>query len=277
LQFHYQTASGQATTGATGKTNEPGANAADQLYSPADLQDCSMTILGDPAWLQQGEASLGLAKNDPNYFRPFLPDGTINFDSQQILFEVGFNNPQDYNIETGLVEPKWGNLDTNVAKYYSTIQPGLAQITRTYFAKEVISSFNKGKFTQEIKGSIMPYVNKLEIAQSAAAAAEKTTTAAVAGPVNTTTPEWKPPTVVVGNTTFPVLVPALDPARRPLLQPVSPNNPLPPNLQPNPPTAPRAPLPLTGTAPPPGSIDPRTLLPIRTPNTVPAQLIVKDQ
>jgi hypothetical protein len=196
LQYHYQTASGQATTGATGKTNEPGANAADQLYSPADLQDCNMTIVGDPAWLQQGEASLGLAKNDPYLFRPFLADGTINFDSQQILFEVGFNTPQDYNIDSGLIEPKWGNLDTNVAKYYSTIQPGLAQITRTYFAKEVTSFFNKGKFTQEIKGSIMPYVNKLEVAQIAAAAAQ--TTVAVAGPVNTITPAWA--TSVTGQT-----------------------------------------------------------------------------
>jgi hypothetical protein len=58
LQYHYQTASGQATTGATGKTNEPGANAADQLYSPADLQDCNMTIVGDPAWLQQVSGSI---------------------------------------------------------------------------------------------------------------------------------------------------------------------------------------------------------------------------
>jgi hypothetical protein len=246
LQFHFQTASGQATTGATGKTNEPGANAADQLYSPADLQDCSITILGDPAWLQQGEASLGLAKNDPNYFRPFLADGTINFDSQQILFEVGFNNPQDYNIETGLIEPKWGNLDTNVAKYYSTIQPGLAQITRTYFAKEVISSFNKGKFTQEIKGSIIPYINKLEIAQKTAA---KTTAAAVAGPVNTKTPVFQPANPRdFGDRTPPILAPAVAGDRRP--------------------------LPLTGTAPPPDTrIDPRTLLPTRTP----PQLGAKDE
>jgi hypothetical protein len=160
-----------------------------------------------------------------------------------------------------------------VAKYYSTIQPGLAQITRTYFAKEVISSFNKGKFTQEIKGSIIPYINKLEIAQKTAA---KTTAAAVAGPVTTTTPEWKQPTVVIGGREFPVLVPALDPARRPLIQPVSPNNPLPPNVQPNPPKPP--PLPLPGKGPPPGTrIDPKTLLPISEPNVTPPQLIKKDE
>lgn len=198
LQYQYQTASGQASVGATGKTNEPGANAADQLYSPADLQECNLSIVGDPAWLQQGEASLGLSKNDPDYFKPFLADGTINFDSQQILFEVGFNTPQDYNIDSGLIEPKWSNLDINVQKYYSTRQPGLAQITRTYFAKEVISHFNKGKFTQDIKGSIMPYVNNLEVPKPAPTT-EPTTTAEVAAPVNTPAKKFEPPRSSVTN------------------------------------------------------------------------------
>ena len=198
LQYQYQTASAQASQGATGKTNEPGANAADQLYSPSDLKECHLSIVGDPAWLQQGEASMGLFKNDPDYFKPFLADGTINFDSQQILFEVGFNTPQDYNIDSGLIEPKWGNLDINVQKYYSTRQQGLAQVTRTYFAKEVTSVFSKGKFTQEIKGSIMPYVNKLEpprpIYQDT-----PTTAAEVAAPVNTPAKKYEPPRSSVTN------------------------------------------------------------------------------
>jgi len=198
LQFQYQTASGQASVGASGKTNEPGANAADQLYSPNDLAECHLTIVGDPAWLQQGEAFAGLFKNDPNYFKPFLDDGTINFDSQQILFEVGFNTPQDYNIDTGLIQPKWSNLDTNVQKYYSTRQEGLAQITRTYYAKEVVSTFSKGKFTQEIKGSIMPYVTTSP--QSVDNTPTPTTTAEVAAPVNITTPAWARPTSVTGTT-----------------------------------------------------------------------------
>lgn len=194
LKRQYQTASGQASQGATGKTNEPAANAADQLYNPADLAECEITIVGDPAWLQQGEAFAGLRKGDPYYFQPFLADGTINFDSQQILFEVGFNAPDDYNLASGLIEPKWGKEDANVQKYYSTRKEGIAQITRTYFAKEVMSYFTRGKFTQTIRGNMMPYVDEIEQQQQPA-----TKSSEVAAPVNTPAPKFKPPRSSVTN------------------------------------------------------------------------------
>lgn len=185
LKRQYQTASGISNQGASGKTNEPGANAADQLYSPSDLGECEITIVGDPAWLQQGETAAGLRKTDPDYFKAFLADGTINFDSQQILFEVGFNAPDDYNLETGLIQPKWGVIDTDVQKYYNTRKEGLAQITRTYVATNVISSFNKGKFIQTVKGTLMPYEQEVNMP-------EQTRTSAVAAPANTTAPKWSP-------------------------------------------------------------------------------------
>jgi hypothetical protein len=48
------TRSGQSSQGSPGRANEPAANAADYLYSPADNNLCTVTIIGDPAWLQQG-------------------------------------------------------------------------------------------------------------------------------------------------------------------------------------------------------------------------------
>jgi len=33
----------------------------------------------------------------------FLPDGTINYERQEALFEVGFNKPEDYDLDTGLM------------------------------------------------------------------------------------------------------------------------------------------------------------------------------
>lgn len=185
LKRQYQTASGQASQGASRKTNEPGANAADQLYSPGDLGECEMTIVGDPAWLQQGEAAAGLRKTDPDYFKAFLADGTINFDSQQILFEVGYNTPDDYNLATGLIESKWDNLDINTQKYYSTRLGGLAQITRTYLATNVTSHFVKGKFTQTVRGTLMPYENEVT-------KPETTKSSGIAAPANTTAPKWTP-------------------------------------------------------------------------------------
>jgi hypothetical protein len=182
LRFQYQTASGQSSMGAEGKTNEPASNAADQLYSPSDLGSCQISIVGDPAWLQQGETFFALAKNDVNYFRPFLADGTINFDSQQILFEVGYNKPEDYNILTGLAESQWGKTDIVSQQAYSTRKSGVSKILRTYLATSVTSFFSKGKFTQTIDGSLMPYTTppkNVEVAATSPAAAATKTIAPV--------------------------------------------------------------------------------------------------
>jgi len=157
LKYAPSTTSGQSTTGAEGRANEPAANASDQLYNPGDLKECNMSIVGDPAWLQQGEAFVSLPKGDPYYFRAFLSDGTINFDSQQILFEVAFNTPRDYNLATGLIQPSADKLNSTAQSDQYTQTPENAQVSRIYIAKELTSSFNKGKFTQEIKGSLMVF------------------------------------------------------------------------------------------------------------------------
>jgi len=96
----------ESSQGNPGKINEPGANAADYLYSPGDQATIKMEIVGDPAWIQQGELWSGVGGagvTDPAAVA-FLPDGTINYESQEVLFEVGFNKPSDYNISTGLME-----------------------------------------------------------------------------------------------------------------------------------------------------------------------------
>lgn len=152
LKYQYQTASGQSTQGAEGKTVEPSANAADQLYNPADLKECTMQIVGDPAWLQQGEAFVGLRKGAKDYYSAFLNDGTINFDSQQILFEIGYNTSKDYNLETGAMD-----INRGIYKTTEFTPPEYAQTSRIYIAKECLSEFSRGKFTQTLKGSLMVY------------------------------------------------------------------------------------------------------------------------
>jgi hypothetical protein len=152
LKYNFQPRSGESSQGAQGKANEPMANAADGLYSPSDLKECTMSIVGDPAWLQQGEAFAWFNKNDPYLFRAFLADGTINADSQQPLFEVCFNRPRDYNLGTGLVEP-----NKSIYQDIYTGEIGKAEISRIYIAKEVVSDFNRGKFTQTISGGLLIY------------------------------------------------------------------------------------------------------------------------
>ena len=149
------TRSGQSSQGAQGRANEPAANAADYLYSPGDNNDVVVSIVGDPAWLQQGEATFGVDAKNFN-FKGFLPDGTINYDSQQILFEVLFNTPTDYNLSTGLMDPNVPNSTTN-ASTTATLQPGANRKSFIFLAKEVVSEFIKGKFVQTLKGVKINY------------------------------------------------------------------------------------------------------------------------
>lgn len=151
INYNFQTASTESSQGADGKVNEPVANASEYLFQPGALKEANVTIVGDPAWLQQGEGSLGQLKRNWN-FGSFLPDGTLNFDGGQILFRIAFNAPADYDSSYGLVRP---GLATSQAPGPAQGAPnGPAQINRVYIAHTVTSSFNRGKFTQQLVGAL---------------------------------------------------------------------------------------------------------------------------
>jgi len=153
IKRNFQPRSGESSQGAAGRTNEIGANAADYLYNPNDLQNVTLQIVGDPAWLQQGESFCGASAQNFN-FSPFLPDGTINYDAQQILFEILINTPNDYNLSTGLIDPNTqGTIFQNGGQ-----QPGAARQSYVYLANNCTSEFVKGKFTQVLKGSLLTYI-----------------------------------------------------------------------------------------------------------------------
>jgi len=142
--------SAQSSMGQEGNTNEASANAADYLYSPSDVAEITLEIVGDPAWLQQGELWAGVAGTG-QFYGAFLDDGTINFEGQECLFEVAFNQPVDYNLDTGVMDPGTKNYGANR-------QQGLAgSATQSYIyrAKEVISTFSQGRFTQQLHGTII--------------------------------------------------------------------------------------------------------------------------
>ena len=151
----YQPNSNQSSQGIEGKVNEPSANAADYLYSPADLARVRMTIIGDPDWIQQGDVWEGIS-GDNFTSAAFLPDGTINYESREPLFDVIFNTPADYNSAKGIVDTGSGtqplNQPTGTAR---TIE----QRAR-YKAYQVTHYFTQGKFTQDLEGVlILPEVS----------------------------------------------------------------------------------------------------------------------
>jgi len=140
----YMPASNQARQGSDGNTFEPGANAADYLYT-VDTATIVLNILGDPAWIppptniQPGQFSTS----------PFFADGSINFTSSAAYFEFAWNKPTDYNITTGLMDPGQNNFGSNRAAG----KAGVAQQAISYQATGVKSKFRGGKFTQELTGT----------------------------------------------------------------------------------------------------------------------------
>jgi hypothetical protein len=137
----------QSNQGIEGNINEPSANAADYLYSPADQARAKLTIIGDPAWIAQGEVWSGIRstakplddKTDV-FFDAFLADGTINFDAREALFELVFNKPVDYNMQTGLME---------------TTGAGTTSQVYVYKALTAVSNFRQGRFTQDLDGVLL--------------------------------------------------------------------------------------------------------------------------
>ena len=130
----------QRTQGQENYVNGAVDNAKAFLYSIADFAHVRLSIVGDPAWLQQGEVAFGV--NARNFeFNPFNSDGTINYDSQQVTFTVTFNRPTDYDFNTGIM-----NVNTSNS----------APETFRYLARSCKNIFSKGSFTQELDGVLIP-------------------------------------------------------------------------------------------------------------------------
>jgi hypothetical protein len=150
-RFVYQPRSGQSSQGADQATNEPAANAADYLYSPTDLGTVKVKILGDPAWIQQGEIYQG---SDPRTFSfsPFNADGGINFDSQEVLFEIVWQRPVDYDINgDGLQDPnRYAPINSTGANPRSLT--GVQSYV--FYATKCQHEFRQGRFEQTLDGGL---------------------------------------------------------------------------------------------------------------------------
>jgi len=143
--FQYQARSTESQQNAQGKTNELAANAAEYLYNPSDNGNGKIRILGDPAWIAQGSFTGGISAETFSY-SPFLPDGTINFDSNDVLFEILWQRPEDYDLGTGLADPY-----VRTSKLYGDRQPRQSVV---YRATTVESEFRQGKFEQTVNGTL---------------------------------------------------------------------------------------------------------------------------
>ena len=178
-----QTNSPESNKGAQGNQFEPAANAADYLYSPSDQSRISITIIGDPAWIMQGEVWSGVGPPGSNRAaNGFLDDGTIDFDGGEAVFLLGWNKPQDYNVQTGLIDLSRAASQEPVQLY-------------AYKAVSITNKFQQGKFTQDLTGVLLTFpVDKVgNVANAANSDSQRVTTlpapnrvSSVAGNVTTT-------------------------------------------------------------------------------------------
>lgn len=134
--------------GADGYVNEPGDNAASFLYSPTDQARAKLRIVGDPGWMQQGEVATGVSARTFN-FDAFNDDGTINYDSQEVVFDISWNAPADYDLNTGLAEV------TNTGRRPDGTFNNQPQFNFTYTAVKCKNIFSKGRFEQELEGRLL--------------------------------------------------------------------------------------------------------------------------
>lgn len=140
-----QDISDQSEVMGTGESARPSADAASSLYSPADQAIAEIKIIGDPAWIQQSE--LLYSNVEGINYSPFLPDESINYDSQEPLFRISFNLPTDYDIE------ETGTMPVRKYNQVRETEPGSHQFV--YRANRVVNNFINGEFTQQISSTLM--------------------------------------------------------------------------------------------------------------------------
>lgn len=143
-----QARSTESDAGAGGGANEIPANAAEYLYTPSDNQEAVVEIIGDPAWIQQGSLTNSFPKDTLDTVG-FAADGTINFDVNDVMFEIVWQKPEDYDLMNGLADPY-----ARTERLTGDRQPIQSVI---YRAKSVISEFREGKFTQKLHGTLYPF------------------------------------------------------------------------------------------------------------------------
>jgi hypothetical protein len=141
IKYSYAPASSETRQGGKLKGTESSANAAEYLYAVDQPGGSTLKIIGDPAWIQQGSLCGGITETDMSV-SPFETDGTINFDSSQVLFEIAWQRPEDYDINTGVANPYARSGNT----------PGNPVQTNVYQATKVTNELYGGKFEQTITG-----------------------------------------------------------------------------------------------------------------------------
>lgn len=119
------------------------------LYSPGDQIKAKLQIMGDPDYLM---TTIGTAKNASTPREAAYGNNlAINPLGGQIFIEINFFEGVDYNISSGLMK-----INKNITFYDTDAVPQNAYKKKenvtglVYMVLSVVSSFSKGRFTQDL-------------------------------------------------------------------------------------------------------------------------------
>jgi len=111
----------------------------DAITKGSDMIDLEMKIVGDPAFLHH--SGFGNYTSAPTQYPNLNNDGTINYQAGEVNIVVNFRVPVDINQATG------------VYKFDGTFPTSpLLQFSGVYTVRQVVSTFSKGAFEQQLSG-----------------------------------------------------------------------------------------------------------------------------
>ena len=135
--------------GAENQSLEVQNNYITNLTDPGSWSEVKLSIIGDPDYLMQTSTS-----SISQLYSKFngLDGFTINPNGGQVYIEINFREPKDYNTNTGLM-----NINKSIIfwKYPDDIKDKIKGIA--YMLYEVVSRFSKGKFEQDMTGTIATF------------------------------------------------------------------------------------------------------------------------
>ena len=153
------------------------------LFDDGSWSSAKITILGDPDFLMQPNPSSAADV----YNQYYGTDGfTVSANGGQVFIEINFREPVDYNNENGLY-----TINSNIAfyKYPPKLQADINSRGGgvSYMVKTVVSTFNQGKFTQELDLNISTFGDETPTDQAKQANADSTDNRAGKGNSQTST------------------------------------------------------------------------------------------
>lgn len=159
VPFHYSPTNSSSKQGASGKTADLAAAAAGSLYSPADLAESVVTIVGDPELLFSESNSISEIQSRDVFLKS---SASFNHYNTELYYVMYYRKSNDYNLQDGSPQhdPNTaGVMDFNYNP--SQVRDYSPSFAAAYNLISVNSYFRRGSFTQELRGLLLSDVDPL--------------------------------------------------------------------------------------------------------------------